>query len=84
MQKKIGLRVRKNNVHTPQASLNFKEFINFCKSHGLIFRGGLLSTVRAKLELSLHQPFMVFITQVTACELVFQTVSNCVSFIGRV
>jgi hypothetical protein len=28
----------------PQAFLNFKEFINFCKSHGLIIWGGLLST----------------------------------------
>jgi hypothetical protein len=28
----------------PQAFLNFKEFINFYKSHGLIFLGGLLST----------------------------------------
>jgi hypothetical protein len=28
----------------PHAFLNFKEFINFCKSHGLILWGRLLST----------------------------------------
>jgi hypothetical protein len=32
----------------PQAFLNFKEFINFCKSQGLIFWGGLLSTVLSR------------------------------------
>jgi hypothetical protein len=28
----------------PQAFLSFNEFSNFCKSHGLILAGGLLSS----------------------------------------
>jgi hypothetical protein len=32
------------------------------------------------LNSSLHLPFMVFVTQITVCELIFQAVSNCVGF----
>jgi hypothetical protein len=35
----------------PQAFLNFKEFIHFCTSHGLILWGEFLSTVSIGLEL---------------------------------
>jgi hypothetical protein len=33
----------------PQAFLNFKDFINFCTSHGLILGGGLLSAVFSRV-----------------------------------
>jgi hypothetical protein len=48
-----------------QVFLNFKECINFCKSHGLI--------LRRRAELELHPPFMAFVTLVMVCELIFQT-----------
>jgi hypothetical protein len=38
----------------PQTFLSFKEFINFCKSHGLILTGG--SCLRFHVELGLQTP----------------------------
>jgi hypothetical protein len=35
-----------------------------------------------RLNSSLHPPFMVFITQIMVCELIFQAVNNCVGFLG--
>jgi hypothetical protein len=68
----------------PQDFLNFKKLINFCKSHGLILSGGLVVYgFEQGLNYSLHPLFMIFITQVMVCELIFQTVSNCIGFLGR-
>jgi hypothetical protein len=68
----------------PRAFLNFKEFINFCMSLGLIFSGGVVVYGFEQIfNSSLHQPFMVFVTHVMARELIFQEVSNCVVSLGR-
>jgi hypothetical protein len=68
----------------PQDFSNFNELISFCKSHGLILSRGLVVYGFVKsLNSILHPPSMVFVTQVMACELIFQVVSNCVGFLGR-
>jgi hypothetical protein len=68
----------------PQDFLNFKELISFYKSHGLILSGGLVAYgFEQSLNSSLHLPFMVSVTQVMVCELIFQAVSNCIGFLGR-
>jgi hypothetical protein len=46
-------------------------------SQGLVVFG-----FEQSLNSSLNPPFMVFVTQVKVCELIFQTVSNCVGFLG--
>jgi hypothetical protein len=57
-----------------QDFLNFKELISFCKSHVLILLvgGGLdVYGFEQSLNSSLHPPFMVSVTQVMVCELIF-------------
>jgi hypothetical protein len=68
-----------------QDFLNFKELIRFCKSHGLILSGEGLVVYgfEQSLNSNIHPPFMVFVTQDMAYELIFQKVSNCVGFLGR-
>jgi hypothetical protein len=67
----------------PKNFLNFKELIYFRKSHGLILSGGVLSTASSRVwTSSLHPPLMVFVTQILACELILQAVSNYVGFLG--
>jgi hypothetical protein len=58
----------------PQAFHSFRECINFCSHMVLIFCGRSLP-VTSSLHSNLHPPFIVFVTQVVGCELVFQAVS---------
>jgi hypothetical protein len=62
----------------PQDFLNFKELINICKSRGLILSGACWLRL---LNSSLHPPFIVFVTQIMVCELIFQAVSNYAGFL---
>jgi hypothetical protein len=68
----------------PEAFLNFKELITSVSHTNLFSRGGgVVYGFEQNCNSNLHPPFMVFVTQVMVCELIFQTVSNCVAFLGR-
>jgi hypothetical protein len=67
----------------PQDFRNFKQLMNFCKVTWSYFLGGLVVYgFEHILNASLLPPFMVFVTQIMVCELIFQAVSNCVGFLG--
>jgi hypothetical protein len=67
----------------PQDFHNIQEVISFCKVRDLILAGGLVVYgFELSLNSSLQPPLMVFVKQVTVCELIFQAVGSCVGFLG--
>jgi hypothetical protein len=46
----------------------------------VFFQGVVVYSFQQSLDSSLHPPFIVFVTQVMWCELVFQAVRNCIGF----
>jgi hypothetical protein len=68
---------------SPQALLNFNDYKFLYVTGSSFFQRGVLYRCEQSLDSSLHQSFMVFVTQVMRCELDFLTIAITLAFSFR-